>query len=453
MPSYSCSSTNCGTAVMTKTDKDKKTIIKMKFIFLFDGTCNNMNNVEARLKNNTVYNSFFKKKSESQIKKIKRDDISSFENGLSNIAHLSKVFSSNQSDVQVTKIIYIEGIGTENNTTDSTMGLALGTGDTGIVGKVDKALSQLVAEINLTKTQKLDLQINAFGFSRGAAAARHFVFRAMIKPDSKIEQKIKQKGIEIEKIEFNFLGIFDTVPHYGLKMSDDIKELDLNTISSAKTIFHIKAQDEYRSNFPFASASSGTEIALPGAHSDIGGSYLDTMDEVDLLILSLGLINSIGWNATQKIEQRFSREKKWLIDEGWFTEDQIKKTEHGYQLNRYGIVNTYANIPLMIMINNAKKTNLEFINTIVDNGYLIKIISDTNLDAFYKHVGNLGTTSTWSTIDKVILRRLRNKYFHFSSYYHHKKEDGLIAQALDTNAPNWKPDEMTGIRERVIYST
>lgn len=80
--------------------------------------------------------------------------------------------------------IYIEGIGTENNKADSLWGMGLGNNDTGVIAKTDRAMIQLrrvltevVGALRGKDITIAGLQFDVFGFSRGAAAARHFTNR------------------------------------------------------------------------------------------------------------------------------------------------------------------------------------------------------------------------------------------------------------------------------------
>lgn len=189
--------------------------------------------------------------------------------------------------------IYIEGIGTEDGTGDSTYGMGTGRGDNGVVRKTDKAVAILAAAIKgyfnrhaAARTCVIkELQFDIFGFSRGAAAARHFANR-IFSQDRTIISAIK---IGLGDVEFSgtsggktrFLGIFDTVAAIGTPVnglnphSADTGEVNLMLRPGvAEKVFHITAQHECRFNFALNSVKPAwPELALPGAHSDIGGGY------------------------------------------------------------------------------------------------------------------------------------------------------------------------------------
>lgn len=79
--------------------------------------------------------------------------------------------------------VYVEGIGTRAGEPDNPIGLGLGTAETGIIAKTDNAVAQLGAAIKKALKQLEGtfiveaLLFDIFGFSRGAAAARHFANR------------------------------------------------------------------------------------------------------------------------------------------------------------------------------------------------------------------------------------------------------------------------------------
>ncbi|WP_312836768.1 phospholipase effector Tle1 domain-containing protein [Pantoea sp.] len=189
--------------------------------------------------------------------------------------------------------VYIEGIGTEDAVGDNTYGMVTGRGDTGVVRKTDKAVAALAAGIQGYFNRHADahtcvikeLQFDIFGFSRGAAAARHFANR-VFSQDSAIIAAIKAglgntafSGTPGGKTRF--LGIFDTVVAIGTPVNGlnphSADTGDVNLVlrpGVAERVFHITAQHECRFNFALNSVKPAwPELALPGAHSDIGGGY------------------------------------------------------------------------------------------------------------------------------------------------------------------------------------
>ncbi len=213
----------------------------------FDGTGNNKYNVEAR------------KKGEISMEKAKERDYASYFANYSNIARLWNLYKKDYiSDNKTNKKTYytrayIEGIGTKRGMPDDMIGSGMGRLERGILGKVGDAYQEVIKEFkkdkipsgkkknHLGKTVPHidELVIDIFGFSRGAAAARHFanIVNTAFEPEREerywsISQKdfayrkIKRQppggsfGKALEKagfplgdtvIKIRFIGLFDTV--------------------------------------------------------------------------------------------------------------------------------------------------------------------------------------------------------------------------------------------------
>ena len=220
--------------------------------------------------------------------------VASYSGYYTNVYWLSELYSQAflATDDYLQKAIYIEGIGTQAGKPDSVIGKGLGIADSGVIAKTDDAVQKLKAAI-VSSLDSLDekysvkaLLIDIFGFSRGAAAARHFANRIQSE-DSAIVNAIKAgmgshtySGSPAGKTRF--IGIFDTVaaigtPTNGLNPhSADTGEVNLSLRPGvAQKVFHITAQHECRYNFALNSISPAwPELSLPGVHSDIGGGYL-----------------------------------------------------------------------------------------------------------------------------------------------------------------------------------
>lgn len=203
---------------------------------------------------------------------------------------------------QVQAAIYVEGIGTEAGKPDSMIGLSLGVADTGVIAKTDLAVKLISGAIEeaLRKLQQkisgggikvMSCQFDIFGFSRGAAAARHFANRIQDK-DREIANAIRYGMGGINYVgspagKTRFIGIFDTVaaigtPQNGLNPhTANTGEVNIQLRPGvAEKVFHITAQNECRFNFALNSVKPAwPELALPGAHSDIGGGYLPVVRE------------------------------------------------------------------------------------------------------------------------------------------------------------------------------
>lgn len=294
----------------------------------FDGTLNNYFNVTAD---------------------EKRKGEGSYENALSNV---SEMWDSLKTERAVMSV-YVEGIGTTQGQPDSFKGYALGTGETGVQERVHGAFTQVVDKVMEKRGPKklpAILDINVYGFSRGAAAARYFVHLVNTEP--------KRFHLEIgwNKVmtRIHFVGLFDTVASYGVNHSNDVSELHLNFGPHyAHKVFHVVAGDEYRENFPLTTIDStlkhhvstpegghpmGYELRIPGAHSDVGGGYHPVEPEKRQVSFELqDFVYAQGWYSPQNLKDRWTQ-------------------THEREVN-----GDYAKVALALMVDQAHKhSTLEF---------------------------------------------------------------------------------------------
>ncbi len=363
----------------------------------FDGTGNNRFNSESLYYTKVKGNNDRIKSSEipTQLsfthtpEKIKGKDISkinisnrdSYWNPYSNIVKLHDLYKEkSETDLRTKKNKYtlkqyVEGIGTEKYKEDSVGGSSIGRGDTGIIAKVERGIKDLVKEkiAPLPKDKKIyKIVFDVFGFSRGAAAARHFcnevkktayyVTRTKRDPYDKYDRNARiltdEKdlvkhaggilGAELNKIglkpyketynniEIRFLGLFDTVvsdlvvkENIGYKLTPFFNGIpiiaqeyleDIKTNISGlgiKKVFQIVAKDEWRANFAYTPTEEGYTLYMLGAHSDIGGGYA----ELDKYTSILGF-----FDATKSDEEMFKQQekvRKYFIDGDYCKENEI----------------------------------------------------------------------------------------------------------------------------------
>ena len=363
----------------------------------FDGTGNNRFNSESLYYTKVKGNNDRIKSSEipTQLsftltpEKIKEKDISkinisnrdSYWNPYSNIVKLHDLYKEkSETDLRTKKNKYtlkqyVEGIGTEKYKEDSIGGSSIGRGDTGIIAKVERGIKDLVREkiATLPKDKKIyKIVFDVFGFSRGAAAARHFcnevkkpayyVTRTKRDPYDKYDRNARiltdEKdlvkhaggilGAELNKIglkpyeetynniEIRFLGLFDTVvsdlvvkENIGYKIAPFFNGIpiiaqeyleDIKTNISGlgiKKVFQIRANDEWRANFAYTPTEDGYTLYMLGAHSDIGGGYA----ELDKYTSILGF-----FDATKGGEEIFKQQekiRKYFIDNNYCKENEI----------------------------------------------------------------------------------------------------------------------------------
>ncbi|WP_205942341.1 DUF2235 domain-containing protein [Pedobacter sp. SYP-B3415] len=406
----------------------------------FDGTKNNKTNTNERRANTAAYRAHG------------TDPASSYQNDWSNVARLWDTFDKSKS-------IYIEGIGTQDKQGDATIGYALGSGSTGIRAKVRKGCEKLAQKILPVLQQNRDkklryISLDVFGFSRGAAAARNFVYeisksayRARLNADPEsgstwytdsdghvvknqsmpacghLGAKLKEAGINITtaQIRVRFLGIFDTVSSYSTNARippnfNDVEELHLNQIGKAQQVIHFTAENEHRENFSLTHTHIGKERSFPGVHSDIGGSYESGIEVIDEIETS--------WTTNRKLLDY----KQKLVNDCWYKEHQLEITP-GWYLALKGTRNLrkeYSYIPLQFMAEYGKNGGLPFnLRLINDDKYSIKshpllvrvkgYLQPYVMASGRPYVFRPLSANPAERQAQLDLRELRNTYLHWSA--------------------------------------
>ena len=249
---------------------------------------------------------------------------------------------------------YISGAGT----TDQYSGIQAPFGDGGtgvsIVARVDKMIDYLHTYLkfigdNYTGKDKpktaININLDVIGFSRGAASARMFASQVQtLMTTGKRVQYRQQRGETVASgstpwlytnawlknncnvnFNFNFMGLWDTVPSYGTSLDNDVRELSklgksLSIPSSFKKVVHAVAVNEHRAHFhgrsifdnqtqatKFANSANRVERGFLGAHSDIGGGY----KEGDLSDVSLMWVIQEAKKASIKFDDTKIANKGW----------------------------------------------------------------------------------------------------------------------------------------------
>lgn len=244
----------------------------------FDGTANN------------TFNSQLGQALKAQGVRV--DEGSSYEGIATNIARLHQCYPVQPSFDTTGKAVtslYVSGIGTTTGKADTRFpAQTYGRGSTGVLGKAQEAQAQL-NQCLTTFVQALAphtlsrLQLDVFGFSRGAAAARHFINQ--INATDFAEHFALADDFTCEVC---FVGLFDTVAAMGGladlgDIGDDINP-GLNLYlgpECAHQVVQLCARDEQRRNFALSRIAPQwpLDIALPGVHADVGGGYPMEMAE------------------------------------------------------------------------------------------------------------------------------------------------------------------------------
>jgi hypothetical protein len=171
-----------------------------------------------------------------------------------------------------------------------------------ILLRLKTAIAQHRPDPKAGKPEKIDpaivktIYVSVFGFSRGATQSRAFVnwLQSLCKLDAKIHGTGASMSLGGFNVEFDFLGIFDTVASVGLgntfgnnfamKFFDGhgawADAEDSLRIPSGVKCLHLVAAHDLRRSFPVDSISvrgnlpeGCQEVVVPGVHSDVGCGY------------------------------------------------------------------------------------------------------------------------------------------------------------------------------------
>lgn len=429
---------NVATPGEKKPVEDKKEVELILSLF-FDGTNNNRINTKERIKNED-------KPKAQQSAAYKKHGIgadTSYQNDFTNVVRLEQYYYDKPG---TNYKIYVEGIGTQDLDGDAKLGQAVGEGDTGVINKVKSGLEQVklvwarALEEN-PDAKKFRVVFNAFGFSRGAAAARNFVHEV----DTRLNEFkafFSRKERNLQGVKVNFVGLFDTVASYGYKMdfSSGTEKLSLDAVKSAAMVVQLAAADEYRENFALTDIKSaggkGLQLFLPGAHSDIGGGYRKVAVE-DFTIFKHSDDTRRQTEIAAWLEDGWIRDRTQIVADG--SELVLKRT----------VQNDYARIPLLKMTEQAKKGGLIFRSKMAAD---VSVAHDSSLqkfkaaiDSYCQKKGNASRASDWTGLKGASitseLKDVRYKYLHVS----------FNLETTWTVAVNKPHLNSAGKRERVVY--
>ncbi|MBW6392024.1 DUF2235 domain-containing protein [Halomonas sp. Y3S6] len=251
---------------------------------------------------------------------------------ITNVAKLHGLYRDDEEHYPV----YIQGVGTITGregedgfvAPEDAIGMGTGIGPEGGHARIEQALNE-VREILEANPRDSLVTFDVFGFSRGAALARHFVnlihrwpetlmvpdfglgeAAAVTVPDFRIgEYRPPLRLIEafppspIPFPQVRFVGLFDTVGSFYWPGNAENLDFDLYIASgSAARVVQLTAYHEIRRNFPLSSIADAqgnhpgnfAEIALPGVHSDVGGGYENPQHEADFANLEELIVRHRG---------------------------------------------------------------------------------------------------------------------------------------------------------------
>jgi len=401
--------------------------LQARYTIFFDGTGNNLFNTRERVR-------------------TRRDRGGSYYNEYSNVARMAQYIQPQGSERNEHIVMYVEGIGTFHGTYDiaSGVGSATGMGGTGVVNRVTACINRMISSLNTIsrETNRVVnlLSMDVFGFSRGAAAARHFIHRYdNDTAGPTLQYNLNRRGFTINSFRFPFAGLFDTVSAHGIDAEDDTEDLGMTSIARGEVqhIVQLIASEEHRLNFPLTNTRSAggkcLNINLPGVHSDIGGGYRLREHELDFPVLRLhtGIMTSDEEHL--RCRRIVRRDLRWLIERGWYRRSEFDSmslvvadgddsqdstmdyTPLEVRVNRRNISNGYAWIPCIMMSQYAiNYGGLQFDAEVTDRARL-----NSFLNGIYDRIqSNLGADmSYWVNATDEQMNQLRHRYLHFSSHF------------------------------------
>ena len=404
----------------------RKKPVRIRVTLFFDGTLNSRLNTRARLAAARG-----DPKASKTVKQYGGAG-TSYDNDLSNVARLEEQVLGEAPGYDDYIYVYTEGIGTTDYKGDSVFGYALGTGATGVPAKVAKGIYAAIDLISAlpydpARTIIQQLTVDTCGFSRGAAAARNCVYRVLNDEygsegevvSASLKETLEGGGWTVGRVDVRAVGLFDTVASYGVVYWNDVFELRLDAVRDAAAVYQLAAAEEYRDNFPLTDITSagakGRQVYLPGAHSDIGGGYVDHDSEHQTLVS----------------DYRAKDLQQFLLQRGWYRNGPAGnelKYDLTYEDDRYtdsvtvdqrlvgqraSIRYTYSFIPLHLMADFLRSQALRFDDTALNQRYDPGDVPGRARVEQDAKSGRPVRAAYWEATDPV-LAELRHGYLHVS---------------------------------------
>lgn len=424
-----------GPEIEMKSSPKKATIVLGIF---FDGTGNNLDNIDAVMEAcngspETADEVKTRNECIEQIFKVSGTSATSYQNHYTNVNRLHELYrdetASRLNDSSLIDLgnlqfkFYVEGIGTEKGKPDSGLGLGTGSFGTGVIAKTDMAIDILKKSL-ADKLKQFNVVVDAlkfdlFGFSRGAAAVRHFANRINERDSvlfTMLKAEFESAGLELpadDQISIRFIGPFDTVAAISEPSRTDAiyeieydnnnykdapklpKDLPINPHGPetgnvnivlppniAESVFHITARHEARYNFSSNSMiPEHPELELPGVHSDIGGGYHPI--EYEDLFITEPEVQRVAVSTNNKETQAYKKSEASLAliksDPIWsaainssntkvqdwdelYASTMIPTVKEVYAAARVQrtVLNNWTYVVLRVMLDAAEEANVSF---------------------------------------------------------------------------------------------
>lgn len=475
-------------------ERAKKFDLSLRIGVFFDGTGNNASNVFDGIRCG-AHHPVRAEDLEGSCKPYMADSERSYGNDLSNVAKLFGLYTSSLKLVGHDKHknaygkLYLEGIGTQVAEKDSLLGSGAGRGGTGVEERVGQAFQKILGVMNDLYQEHPDAELrfitfDIFGFSRGAAAARHFANHVAKGSNGFLGESLRRTKLKFSHsfvpnsscIDMGFVGLFDTVAsivgwdNLGNLSSRHIPRLELYLNPNAiQNVVQLTARDEKRFNFALSEVGPDhLEINLPGVHSDIGGGYLPQSQETLMLTPMQTLDVPIDQNILETSIYRDAVEAKasWVA-EGW-PEDMLhivtpeaerlpydnqdwmtpesKRVYAGLQIRRH-VRGELSRVYLRVMHTQATAKKVPFLDLDPsDSDFALPSELQPLCDKFI--AGDYSTSPAEDTL-------LRRRYIHTSAHWNHPwgnakgrtitllylnspMEDGVRVRHPHVHVPRWQ---------------
>jgi hypothetical protein len=458
--------------------------------------------------------------------------------------------------------LYESGSGTHNpfveedyESDNALFGLGAGADATGVVAHIIYSCEKIAEQLRSANIYHIDeLVLDLFGFSRGATSARHFICSilkdAELVPNGNRDYSVRMKDgkdifepfygengyveyggkiffnplrtdikdngqeftfnnpfykkapITIDSLSFRFVGIYDTVTHYGFSQANDHKNLNIDFFANEGEkklgqVFHLMADDEYRNNFQAFSIFPSKrekyiktkdnharrkvqfeEITFPGAHADLGGGYNKSAESVQLGSLEFRSHDHLEgkikkWNKkhhwllnfhVEKINSDSELEKKEQEGFYYIVNTHIHISERGIAsrpiytatvyMHKPLIQNTYEHVTLKLMHNRAIYDDA--LNKVKkDGGEMVPLgglqeydfSKDDTLQNTYNRLLRIREALKDSKDDAELYKKLKN------SYLHHSSNRDLYVEYIVNGPSTEKIEEGEFYGKRVIYTS
>ncbi|MGM0766868.1 MAG: phospholipase effector Tle1 domain-containing protein [Pseudomonadota bacterium] len=465
-----------------------------------DGTLNNVDNIRE-----------FQRRVEEQCLAPMREDPSrraeceerlrllmgeSYAGAPTNVAKLWQLYwDSSQQEGDYGPIfikVYSPGAGTKTRGEDSVFGMATGLGETGVPQQVQKLFVDLALQIKDANSKGRDYQLtlDLFGFSRGAAAARHAVNEILKGQKGALATALGSERLRWPiSTKIRFVGLFDTVAGIANLSEFDFSPGDERTSpvnifvdpSAIERAVHLTARHEKRANFSMNSLrdSDGKlpenfqEYSLPGSHSDIGGGYPARQVEDILLMPVLSIRGSQARWPTQTMEwDNLESLRNRTAQAGWIGEFskelpsgeqpslniEQRELEHplpdgqvllSLRMRRF-VLGDYANVTLRIMHRLARETGVP-LSEISESMNDIALPRDLE-DILEEYNRQIKGGKTAIDLDQPKSYLLLQRYLHHSDHYN------LMKSVVNDTLVNYEfpfqeihPFRATADRNRIIH--